>query len=224
MNKAGIKSLWQKIFKWGPKHPMLRILWIFGLVLTKPFKHGEKFTRYKMYLDLKKVIRKNNIQGKILSISQSYAICKYIKRSEIFEANYPEYNWLNLPFPAESFDCVVADMVIEHVEGDPQAVIKESHRVLKKGGYLILTTNFVYPWHGCPKDFWRFSRDGLIYICNRLFSVVASGEAGNISFIIAKWLGIQNLPVPHFKYHPLHFLACKVNPKWANVTWSVARK
>lgn len=44
-----------------------------------------------------------------------------------------------IPFPDESFDAVLMIEVIEHVEGDRQA-LGEIRRVLRPGGRLILTT------------------------------------------------------------------------------------
>ena len=44
-----------------------------------------------------------------------------------------------LPFPDEAFDCVVLADVIEHIDA-PDAVMSEAHRVLRKGGQILLTT------------------------------------------------------------------------------------
>ena len=44
-----------------------------------------------------------------------------------------------LPFPNEAFDCVVMADVIEHIDA-PDAVMREAHRVLRKGGQILLTT------------------------------------------------------------------------------------
>ena len=49
----------------------------------------------------------------------------------------------NLPFENETFDCVSCRDVIEHVQ-DEQVVMKELNRVLKVGGYLIISTPNVY--------------------------------------------------------------------------------
>jgi ubiquinone/menaquinone biosynthesis C-methylase UbiE len=46
-----------------------------------------------------------------------------------------------LPFNDNSFDCVVASEIIEHVV-DPAGFIKELFRVVKKGGRLIITTPY----------------------------------------------------------------------------------
>ncbi|MDR0878355.1 MAG: class I SAM-dependent methyltransferase [Treponema sp.] len=42
-------------------------------------------------------------------------------------------------FPSESFDVVLASHLIEHLN-DPGAFVRESHRILKEGGSLFVTT------------------------------------------------------------------------------------
>lgn len=50
-----------------------------------------------------------------------------------------------LPFQNASFDCVILGEVIEHVP-DPDFVLTEIHRVLKRGGYLIVSTPNLVSW------------------------------------------------------------------------------
>lgn len=219
-----IKNLYDKIFRWGPKNPISKILWVVGLLLTKPFKHGEGLARYKMYSDITEIVRRENINGKVLSISNSQELFKNFKKVEIFDANFPEYNWLDLPFPDESFDCVISDMVLEHVEGNPQKVFNESYRLLKKGGYLIVSSNFAYPLHMTPDDFWRFSKEGLKFLCRNFSEIIASGETGNLGIIFMIIIGLNNLPVPHSKYHPIHWLACRKASRWPVISWIIAKR
>jgi ubiquinone/menaquinone biosynthesis C-methylase UbiE len=47
----------------------------------------------------------------------------------------------HLPFNDQSFDCVIASEIIEHVF-DPAAFVKELFRVVKKGGSLVITTPY----------------------------------------------------------------------------------
>ena len=42
-------------------------------------------------------------------------------------------------FPAESFDVILASHLIEHLN-DPAAFVKEVHRILRTGGYFLITT------------------------------------------------------------------------------------
>ncbi len=48
-----------------------------------------------------------------------------------------------LPFPAQSFDGVLCCEVLEHLTVDPVAMLAEIHRLLKPGGWFILTTPHV---------------------------------------------------------------------------------
>jgi SAM-dependent methyltransferase len=68
--------------------------------------------------------------------------------------------------PAESnrFGVVVCTQVLEHLP-DPLGALKELARVLKPGGELFLTTNLLFPIHGAPYDFFRFTNFGLEYLC-----------------------------------------------------------
>lgn len=47
----------------------------------------------------------------------------------------------NLPFGNESFDCIIASEIIEHV-AEPSVFMKELFRVVRKGGSLIVTTPY----------------------------------------------------------------------------------
>ena len=65
-----------------------------------------------------------------------------------------------LPFPDASFSSILCTELLEHVR-HPDTVVGEMARVLAPGGTLVLTTRFVYPLHGVPRDYWRFTRYGL---------------------------------------------------------------
>lgn len=67
---------------------------------------------------------------------------------------------LKLPFPDEHFTTVFSSQVIEHVEY-PFLMMDEAARVLKKGGYFILTAPLFWCLHEEPNDFFRFTKYGL---------------------------------------------------------------
>lgn len=62
-----------------------------------------------------------------------------------------------------SFDYILCTQVLEHLQ-KPQLFFSESARILKKGGRLFLTTNFLYQIHMAPNDYFRFTKNGLIYL------------------------------------------------------------
>jgi len=55
--------------------------------------------------------------------------------------NYIQSSLAGLPFPNDTFDCIVCFEVIEHVDKETQIVfLKEAKRVLKQNGVLIVST------------------------------------------------------------------------------------
>ncbi|MEO7911318.1 MAG: class I SAM-dependent methyltransferase [Roseiflexaceae bacterium] len=68
-----------------------------------------------------------------------------------------------LPFAANSFDTVFSTQTLEHVEA-PDLAVAEMARVLRPGGYLILTAPQTWRLHEKPYDFYRYTRFGLQYL------------------------------------------------------------
>jgi SAM-dependent methyltransferase len=66
----------------------------------------------------------------------------------------------SVPAPDKSFDMVLSTQVLEHVP-EPDHYAEECFRVLKSGGFLVLTTHGLFEDHGCPYDFQRWTADGL---------------------------------------------------------------
>jgi SAM-dependent methyltransferase len=65
-----------------------------------------------------------------------------------------------LPFASQSFDTVLCTEVIEHIPC-PWEAIAETKRVLKPGGFLILTAPFIHWHHEAPNDHYRYTYYGL---------------------------------------------------------------
>lgn len=59
-------------------------------------------------------------------------------------------------------DVVIATEVLEHLE-EPKRAIFEIKRVLKKGGFCIVSVPFIYPYHGEKDmgDYYKFTEEGL---------------------------------------------------------------
>jgi SAM-dependent methyltransferase len=73
-----------------------------------------------------------------------------------------------LPFTDNCFDTVLCNEVLEHVP-EPSRLMAEVARVLRPGGFLLLTTPQTWGLHHEPHDYYRFTRYGLEY---------QSGQAG----------------------------------------------
>lgn len=66
----------------------------------------------------------------------------------------------SLDAPDRSFDMVASFQVLEHV-WDLATYLGESHRVLKPGGWLLLSTHGAWFYHPHPGDFRRWTAEGL---------------------------------------------------------------
>ena len=75
-------------------------------------------------------------------------------------------NGLSLPFAGGSFDTILCTEVLEHVPV-PLSLMREIARVLRTGGYLILTTPQTWGLHEAPHDYYRYTEFGLRYLAER---------------------------------------------------------
>jgi len=66
--------------------------------------------------------------------------------------------------PDNTYNSVLLLNVIEHVSS-PGIFIQQSYRVLKHKGILIISAPFLTGIHRQPEDFWRFTKEGLIFLC-----------------------------------------------------------
>jgi SAM-dependent methyltransferase len=76
------------------------------------------------------------------------------------------YDGKKLPFTDSSFDSILATEVLEHVF-NPEEFLAEASRVLRKGGFLLLTCPFVWDEHEQPHDYARYSSFGLKHLVER---------------------------------------------------------
>lgn len=72
-----------------------------------------------------------------------------------------------IPAPDASFDSALCTAVLEHLE-EPEAALRECHRVLRSGGVAIYTVPFIWHLHEEPRDFYRFSKYGLKYLFEKV--------------------------------------------------------
>ncbi len=130
------------------------------------------------------------VHGKLLDVgcgSKPYqdtyfsAATSYVGVDYASEKSRPDIiaSALSLPLDNESFDTVVSTELLEHVP-DPLRALREMHRVLKPGGYLILSTPMYWPRHEIPHDYFRYPYDGLLYLVKESgFELVRIFNRGN---------------------------------------------
>ena len=101
-----------------------------------------------------------------------------------------------LPFRDNSFDCLLASEVVEHLE-NPQEFVGEALRVLIPGGKVILTVPFMFHNHADPHDFWRLTRQGFGQLFKD-FSSVETYAQGNRLHSLSDLITTAFSPLPVF--------------------------
>jgi SAM-dependent methyltransferase len=128
-----------------------------------------------------------------------------------------------LPFETDSVDGVVCEALLEHVP-NPSKVIQEITRVLKPGGRAYILVPFVYPFHACPNDFYRWSGEGLRLLCKGTEIVELAPRSGPTSALVAQ-LGTWAAIVFSFGWEPLYsilsiaFTAIFAPLKWLDLVF-----
>jgi ubiquinone/menaquinone biosynthesis C-methylase UbiE len=101
-----------------------------------------------------------------------------------------------IPRDDETFDAIVCNAVLEHVR-NPDEVLDEFRRVLKRGGHLYLCVPFMQPEHLDPTDFQRYTKDGLRALVERHgFEVVRLEGVHSVyhtlAWVVHEWLSSRD--------------------------------
>jgi SAM-dependent methyltransferase len=95
-------------------------------------------------------------------------------------------NLHNLTLPDNSVGTCISCDTFEHVEY-PRKAISEMYRVLKPGGFLIITSVMNFPIHSYPHDYWRFTPEGFRSLISPFESSYVSwnGDVKNPHTVVA---------------------------------------
>ena len=96
---------------------------------------------------------------------------------------------LNRPLPIDSevADSIVSLSVLEHLR-EPQLMLNEAFRILKKGGSIILQVPWQWWVHEAPHDYFRYTPYGLKYLFKRagFVDIEIESQAGFFTTLILK--------------------------------------
>lgn len=152
------------------------------------FGQGVTITRYLQDKFIEQLLL--NQKGKILELGsgdKDFTKMMAVNCSEFIKSDYEpirddciKIDATNIELPDNSFDCVVAVSILEHIY-DYQKVIDEIYRILKPEGKLILACPFVFPYHPSREDYFRYSPAAYRKMLNR-FSETDIYGLGNVDF------------------------------------------
>lgn len=105
--------------------------------------------------------------------------------------DYPDFDICKDCLP-QQFDVIIADQVFEHLLW-PYRAGKNVYKMLKPGGYFIISTPFLVRVHNAPIDCSRWTETGLKYLlaeCDFPLDRIETGSWGNRACInrnFKKW-------------------------------------
>lgn len=195
-----------------------------------------KPTRYYMYNRIQDFFNKyklssgscllvgDSLRGKgngRVEIKNTAIIDMLPKGCNIIAPPYPDVDIMDMPYENETFDYVIADQVLEHVR-KPWVASVEVERILKPGGWIIITSCLMNQLHGVPEDYYRFTPDGLKVLFENFSHVEQAEGFGNLNFIVNYFTGKYKKPV--IKGSPLEKEVTTNDNKNLYLVWIIARK
>jgi ubiquinone/menaquinone biosynthesis C-methylase UbiE len=109
-----------------------------------------------------------------------------------------------IPFPDQSFEALICTEVLEHVLHH-QELIGEMHRVLKPGGFGIITIPWSARYHYIPYDYFRYTPSSLKYLFREFSQTSITPRGSDIAVVANKLLvmWVRNLFPARKRYLPL---------------------
>lgn len=127
--------------------------------------------------------------------------------------------------PSDSFDLVLCTQVLEHCS-EPWVAMREISRILKKGGHCVFSAPHVWFFHPHPGDFWRFTQQGIVRLCEEggLVPVEMEAQGGTLlavcqilAFAAYGVLGRFGAPL----YALANFAGAALDPAFPNALFSL---
>ena len=97
-----------------------------------------------------------------------------------------------LPFKDNTFDAVISEAVLEHVQS-PNLVASEIYRVLKPDGYICIAVPFLQGYHASPHDYQRWTVSGIRQLCDAFTEIesgMCAGPTAALHWIFREYVGL----------------------------------
>lgn len=195
---------------------MMRLNWLKKIYIKESFNpriiglfiNPFFLARKELYKSIKNL--SNNLNGGILvdvgcgskPYKNLFKVQKYIGldinqsgHTHTFEEIDIFYDGKSMPFEVNSVDSILCNQVFEHVF-NPTEFLGEIHRILKPGGFLLLSAPFLWDEHEKPYDYARYSSFALTHLLEKNNFEIVKSIKTNANFGIV----FQIINIILFKY------------------------
>lgn len=164
------------------------------------FDRGTPIDRYWMHLFLES--NQKDIKGRVLEVTDNNYTVLYgkdkVTQSDVLDIDRKNkkatlygdiQNLTNIQ--SDTYDCIVLTNVLGIIP-DYEAAIRECHRILKKGGVLLLTVSSFSPTRDLDLNLWRFTVTSAKYVFGKYFNPkkLAVSSYGNVLTGQCYWVGM----------------------------------
>jgi SAM-dependent methyltransferase len=130
--------------------------------------------------------------------------------------HYPDYDVCSCALP-DRFDLVIAEQVFEHLRY-PHRAAANVRRMVREGGYFLITTPFLLKIHNYPEDCTRWSEVGLRHFlgeCGFDERRVSTGSWGNRRCVVANF--------GEYPYYNRRIHSLRNEAEFPIAVWALAR-
>lgn len=140
-----------------------------------------------------------------------FAHCKY--EATDFKDPHKILNFIcsldKIPKKKETYNAIICTEVLEHVE-DPQTVLKEFHRILKKKGKLFATVPQSWMIHQEPYNFFYFTKYGMESLLKKAgFKTYKITPKGGYFWFLADAIRFNSI-ISQYKKYPVLYYPLKI--------------
>lgn len=188
--------------------------------------------RYYLRRDIRYFTKKYKFEGRILDFGcgqkpygHLFGNSEYVgtdfrdfSRSRDFPDKKPDFYFdekyskdFRLPFGEESFDNSVSFQVLEH-HPEPEKMISEMVRVIRKGGLILISSPFIYALHEEPRDYQRLTHHKLKEFFKKNDCEIIETKKQGGFFSTVSMLANEQLNFFAAKSKMNYFLACIIYP------------
>ena len=132
--------------------------------------HSKKLNIYGNIIEFGAIPESNNNFSSIMkkkSIKKIFYSDKHFKNKNIIKADLNK----KINIQKNFFDNALLFNVMEHLT-DPENAKIQIKKILKKGGFLIGSSPFLYRYHGAPSDYLRFTKPFYSQFFKKKFKLV----------------------------------------------------
>ncbi len=127
-----------------------------------------------------------------------------------------------IPFLDNTFDLVISQAVLEHVQ-EPEQVVAEMLRVLRPGGQIYVEIPFLQGYHADPNDYQRYTLRGIEHLLRSTHKIDSGVAVGPSSALV--WILREYIPLwfPQFLRAPVGLLTAWITTPFKYLDWLIAR-